>query len=59
MDMCSSSEIGVDGISVVLDFILKLVEHFEGGFAMNWSEVCSLEEGVLVVDRNPHYGWWL
>ena len=37
--MCSSSEIGVDGLNVGLDLVLKLVESFKGGFDTYWSEV--------------------
>ena len=54
MAMCSSSQIGVDGLRVGLGLVLNLVEHFEGGFATDWSEVCSLEDGVLVIDGAHH-----
>ena len=57
MDMCSSSGIGVDGFRVGLDFFLKLVENFEGRFAMDGSEVCLTEEGVLVINRACN--WWM
>ena len=33
--MSSSSDIGVDRFRVCLDLVLKLVERFEGGFAMD------------------------
>ena len=56
MAMCSSSNIGINGIGVGLDFVSKLVESFKGGFAMDWSEFCSLEEGVLVIDSTCHGG---
>ena len=54
MDMCYSSEIGVDGLGVDHDLVLKILESFEGGFTTYWSEFCLLEEGVLVVDRAFH-----
>ena len=57
MAICSSSKIGVDRFRVVLDLVSKLVESFEGRFATDWSEVGSLEEGVLVIDRTCHGGW--
>ena len=57
MAMLSSSKIGVDGLRVGLDFVSKLVERFECGFTKYWSEVFSLEEGVLAIDRNCHGGW--
>ena len=56
--MCSSSKIGVDGFRVFLDLVLKLVDSFEGGFVMDWSEVGLIEYGVLVIDRTRHGGWW-
>ena len=56
MDTYSSSEIVADGLCVGLDVILKFVERFKGGFAMDWSEVCYLEEGVLVIGRARHSG---
>ena len=55
--MCSSSEIGVYGLGVCLDLVLKLVENFEGRFAMDGSEVCLTEEGVLVINRACN--WWM
>ena len=48
--MCSSSDIGVDGIGVFLDLFSKFVERFEGGFTTNGSEVRSLKNGVLVIN---------
>ena len=48
--MCSSSKIGDDGLEVCLDIFSKLVERFEGGFAMDGSEVRSTEKGVLVIN---------
>ena len=57
MDMCSSSEIEVYGFRIGLDFVSKLVECFEGGFATDWSGVFLLEEGVLVIDSTQHAGW--
>ena len=56
MAMCSSSNIRVDGLHIGLDLISKLVERFGGGFTTDWSEFCSLEERVLVVDRAQHGG---
>ena len=52
--MCSSSKIGVDGLGICLDLVLKLVERFEGGFATDGSEVSSLEKGVLVINVARH-----
>ena len=57
MAMCSSSKIVLDGFRVCLDFISKLVDHFKGGFATDWSEFGLLEYGVLIIDRNQHGGW--
>ena len=54
--MRSSSEIGVYGLGVCLDLISKIVERFKGGFATDGSEVSSLEEGILVMDRARHVG---
>ena len=54
MAMCSSSGIGVDGLGVCVDLVLKLVERFEGGFAMDGSEVRSLGKGVLVINVAHH-----
>ena len=54
--MCYSSKIGLDGLGVCLDIVLKLMERFEGGFAMDGSEVILLEEGVLVINRARHGG---
>ena len=48
--MCSSSEIGVDRLGFCLDLISKLVERFEGGFAIDGSDVSSLEKDVLVIN---------
>ena len=45
--MCSSSEIGVYGIFVCFDLVLKLVERLEGGFAMDGSEFSLLEKVSL------------
>ena len=56
MNLCSSSNIGVDGLRVGLDIVLKLVESFKGELAMDWNEVCSLEECVLVIDIACHGG---
>ena len=55
--MCSSSEIGLYGIVVCFDLVLKLVERLEGGFAMDGSEFSLLEKGVLVVNVSCHGGW--
>ena len=41
--MCSSSDIGVYRLHVDLNLFLKLVENFEGGFAMDGSEFFSIE----------------
>ena len=49
--MCSSSDIRVDRIGVCLDLVSKLVERFKGGFATDGSEVSSLEEGILGINR--------
>ena len=57
MAMSSPSDIVVDRFRVGLDFVLKLVESFEGCFATDWSEVGSLEEGVLVIDITCYCGW--
>ena len=46
--MYSSSEIGVDRLGFCLDPVLNLVESSEGMFATYWSELISLEKGVLV-----------
>ena len=54
--MCSSSEIGVDGLGFFLNLILKIVERFEGGFAMNGSKANSLKYSVLVINRPRHGG---
>ena len=43
MAIFPSSDIGVDGLVVCLDIIKKRVERFKGGFAMDGSEVRSLE----------------
>ena len=51
MGMCSSSKIVVDGLRVGLDIVSKIVKHFKGGFATDWGEVCSIEDGVLVIYR--------
>ena len=47
--MCSSSEIGLYRLGVCLDLVSNIVEHFEGGFATDESEVSLLEEGVLEI----------
>ena len=52
--MCSSSEIGVDGLGVCIDLVLKPVECFEGDFDTDGSEVSSIKEGVLVVNTACH-----
>ena len=52
--MCSSSKIGVDGLGVCLDLVLKLVERFEGGFDTDGSDFILLEEGVLVMNSARH-----
>ena len=57
MAICSSSEIGVDVLHVGLDFVSKFVDHSEGEFSTDWSGVCSLEVGVLVIDIHFHGGW--
>ena len=49
--MCSYSDIGVYRFGVCLDLVLKLVDHFEGGFATDRIEVSSLEERFLVINR--------
>ena len=54
--MCSSYEIGVDRLGICLDIISKLVDHFEGGFTTDGSEVSLLEEGVLVINKSRHGG---
>ena len=54
--MCSSSEIGIDGLSICLDLFLEIVERFKGEFAMDGSDVSSLEEGVLVINKAHHGG---
>ena len=54
MAMYSSSDNGVDRLSVGLNLVLKIVEHFEGGFATYGVEVRSLEEGVLVINIARH-----
>ena len=59
MTMCSSSKIGVDGLRVGLDFVLKLVESFEGGLATDWSVFYLIKEDVLVIDITSHGGWRL
>ena len=51
MDMYSSSDIGVGGLRVGINLVSNIVENFEGGFATDGSEVSSLKEGVLVIDR--------
>ena len=56
MYMWSSSKIGVDGLGIFLDLILKLVKGFEGGFATYGSEVGSLKKGVLVTNIARHGG---
>ena len=55
--MYSSYEIEVYGIRVCLDFVLKLVDRFEGGFATNFSEARLIEEGVFVIDSTRHGRW--
>ena len=52
--MFSSSEIGVDGIGICLDLVSKFVECFEGGSAMEVSEVRSLKKGFLVMNSACH-----
>ena len=54
--MCSSSEIGVDSLSIGLNLVSKLVENFEGGFTTYENEFSLLEEGVLVINRSLHGG---
>ena len=56
METCSSSKIGVYVLHVGLDLVSKLVETFEGGLAMDWIDVCLLEEVVFVTDRDRHGG---
>ena len=38
----------------LIKFHSELVEHFEGGFATDGSEVGSLKEGVLVINIVRH-----
>ena len=52
--MCSSSDIEVDGLGVCLDIVLKLMEIFKGGFITDGSEVISLKEVFLVINRVCH-----
>ena len=52
--MFYSSNIGVYGLGVFLDLVSNLVEHFEGGFATDGSDVSSLEKVVLVVNVARH-----
>ena len=54
MAMYFSSEIGVDSLRVGLNIASEILEHFKGGFAIDYSWVFSLEEGVLVFDRACH-----
>ena len=54
--MCSSSEIRVDGLVVCLDIISKLAGHLKGGFSTDGSEVSSLEEGILEINRSWYGG---
>ena len=54
--MCSTYKVEVNVFGVFLDLVLKLVERFEVGFATDGSEVSSLKEGVLVVNRSIHGG---
>ena len=56
MDISYSSESGVDGLDICLDIVSKLVERFEVGFTTDGSEVSSLEEGVLLINRARHGG---
>ena len=52
--MCYYSDILVDGLSVFFYFILKLVEHFGGGFVADGGEVGSLKEGIFAVNIACH-----
>ena len=52
--MCSSSNILVDSLGVGFNFVPKLVESFEGGFATDGSEFGSLKEGVFVINIAHH-----
>ena len=52
--MCSSSNIGVDGLGIFLDLVLKLVERFKGGFSTDGSHVSLLEKGDLVMNVACH-----
>ena len=54
MDVYSSSDIGVYSLFVGLNLVSELVERFEGGFATVGSEVESLKEVVLIIDRACH-----
>ena len=54
--MCSSSEIRVDRLGVCLDLVLNILERFEGEFSTGGSEVISLKEGVLVINRARYGG---
>ena len=52
--MCSSSEIGVDGLGFYLDLFSKLVNRFECGLSMDGGEVSFLKKGVLVINIYFH-----
>ena len=54
--MCSSSDIGVDGLGICLGLVLKFVDRSEGGFATDGSEVSSLKNGALVVNSSRRCG---
>ena len=39
----SSSKIEVDRFRVCLDYVMRILDRFEGGLATNWSEASSLK----------------
>ena len=52
--MWYSSDIEVNRLDICLDLVLKIVEHFKGGFATDGIEVSLLENGVLVTNSACH-----
>ena len=49
-------DLGRQTWSLLLSCSAKQMESFEGGFAMDGSEVESLEKGVLVINVDCHGG---
>ena len=55
MTIFSSYGIKVTVLVVCLDLVSNLVERFECGFALDGSEVSSLEKGVAVVNLSGYF----